>query len=492
MVLCAKSLEVLKLGRCKVRLPIGSDVKLSYLRKLHLHEVDINNHAINNLFSGCPLIEEMIIGECHGFESMGLFGLSKINNITPFDINVTDCTNLKNIELVGASIKDESLYKLISELPFLESLCLGSCPKLKRVEISSPSLKTLKISKCYEVVELKIDSPNLSNFTFDGNMISLCSNALTLSDIDLCFNTQTQWYVKLVELLTQFYIFSETLKLQVFKNEEFNVPKELRQKLPSPLSSGKHFKLHINKISLPFSIAKVVDDLLSIAPHTKTVSIEYRYSDSSSKTSFEFSYKKPLVYEGEASSCFKSHPISCWQHCIKEVKLEIRNYDRIDIKGCSLKGVEFLEKIDGLCTLRSMMKCICYAIGNNVRKLKLGILSKRWLEREFELKSNKWYDLPPIVLCAKSIEVLKLRGCKLKLPRESNVKLPSLRRMHLLEVYSNSHVINSLLAGCPLIEEIVISNCIGIESLELFGLERLNDIMMANNKELKRVDMEIE
>ena len=62
--------------------------------------------------------------------------------------------------------------------------------------------------------------------------------------------------------------------------------------------------------------------------------------------------------------------------------------------------------------------------------------------------------------------------------------------MHLHEVYSNSHVINNLLAGCPLIEEILISNCKGIESLELFGLERLNDIMIANNKELKQVDME--
>ncbi|KAK0596844.1 hypothetical protein LWI29_019576 [Acer saccharum] len=90
--------------------------------------------------------------------------------------------------------------------------------------------------------------------------------------------------------------------------------------------------------------------MLSIAPHTKTVSIEYGYFGGWSETSFEFSYKKPLVYEGENSSCFKSHPISCWQHCIEKVKLEIRNSDRIDIKGCSLDGAEFLEKIDGLCT----------------------------------------------------------------------------------------------------------------------------------------------
>ncbi|KAK3219575.1 hypothetical protein Dsin_013545 [Dipteronia sinensis] len=90
--------------------------------------------------------------------------------------------------------------------------------------------------------------------------------------------------------------------------------------------------------------------MLSIAPHTKRVSIEYGYFGGWSKTSFKFSYNKPLVYEGDDSSCLKSHPISCWQHCIEEVKLEIRNSDRIDIKGCSLDGAEFLEKIDGLCT----------------------------------------------------------------------------------------------------------------------------------------------
>ncbi|TXG68772.1 hypothetical protein EZV62_003707 [Acer yangbiense] len=391
IVFCAKSIEVLKLESCKVRLPIGSDVKLSNLRKLILYGVDINNHAINNLFAGCPLIEEVLIGYCTGFESLELFCLSRINNIEMFynmdfswvdvkllnvsslsiledkfiqyDINVTGCSNLKDIELMGASMKDESLYKLISELPLLENLCLDSCPKLKTIKISSPSLKTLKIYRCYEVVELKIDSPNLSHFTYVGGMISLCSNALALSNIDLCFNlkrfeNQSQQYVKLVELLTQFHSFSEALKLQVAKDEDFNVPKELRQILPSPSSSGKHFKLLINKISLPVSVAKVVVDLLSIAHHTKTISIEYLNSSSWRKISFEFSYKKPV---GEASSCFKSHPISCWQHCLEEVKLESAVYDGIGIKRCSFKGAEFLERFRriGSCDCLESVKISC-------------------------------------------------------------------------------------------------------------------------------------
>ncbi|KAK2651498.1 hypothetical protein Ddye_011354 [Dipteronia dyeriana] len=87
-----------------------------------------------------------------------------------------------------------------------------------------------------------IDSPKFSHFTYAGGMISLCSNALALSNIDICFifmrfDSQTQWYVKLVELLTKLHSFSETLELQVSEDEDFNVPKELRETLPSPLFS---------------------------------------------------------------------------------------------------------------------------------------------------------------------------------------------------------------------------------------------------------------
>ncbi|KAL5755817.1 hypothetical protein ACOSP7_020253 [Xanthoceras sorbifolium] len=52
-------------------------------------------------------------------------------------------------------------------------------------------------------------------------------------------------------------------------------------------------------------------------------------------------------------SCCKSMPISCWQHCIEEVKLEITNEnckEVSDIKRFSSEGAAGIyEKIDGLC-----------------------------------------------------------------------------------------------------------------------------------------------
>ncbi|KAK3220106.1 hypothetical protein Dsin_014076 [Dipteronia sinensis] len=59
----------------------------------------------------------------------------------------------------------------------------------------------------------------------------------------------------------------------------------------------------------------------------------------------KFSYKKPLVYEDEISSCGKSFPISCWQNCIEKVKREFNDHKGSSTKGYSLAGGEFLEMI---------------------------------------------------------------------------------------------------------------------------------------------------
>ncbi|KAK2654061.1 hypothetical protein Ddye_013917 [Dipteronia dyeriana] len=390
IVLCSNSIEVLKLRGCKLEL---SNVKLPSLRRLHLLEVYSNSRVINNLLVWCPLIEDIVISNCSGIASLELFGLERLNDIMIannkelklvdmeklnvsslsvvqsssivqslsfvqpltilFVINVTFCTNLKNLRFVEAYIKDEWLCKLISELTLLECLELRLCNKLKSVKISSTSLKTFSIFRCTNVVKLEIDTHKLTHFTYDGGMMVLfCRNALALSYVDLSLswtNLDTDWNAKFIELLVQFHKCSVILSLRVSKNEEFIVSKELRQMLPSPLSRCKHLNLCIKTISLLFSIAKVVDELLWIAPHIKTLSIEYSLSDAFKKIYFEFSYKKPLVYEEEISSCGESLPISCWQYCIEKVKLEFNGYKGNSTKVCSLEGGEFLEKIDGLC-----------------------------------------------------------------------------------------------------------------------------------------------
>lgn len=81
---------------------------------------------------------------------------------------------------------------------------------------------------------------------------------------------------------------------------------------------------------------------------------EYKISDLycwEYKISFQFSYKKPLISEGERSLyCCQSIPLSCWQHCIKEVKIgrsrKFPGRAYIDVQSYSSEDGEILEKID--------------------------------------------------------------------------------------------------------------------------------------------------
>ena len=67
---------------------------------------------------------------------------------------------------------------------------------------------------------------------------------------------------------------------------------------------------------------------------------------------FQFSYKKPHIYEGGTRHCCRSLPLSCWLHRIREVKIEdCRKYQSeacIDTQSFSSENGEIMETIDDL------------------------------------------------------------------------------------------------------------------------------------------------
>lgn len=68
----------------------------------------------------------------------------------------------------------------------------------------------------------------------------------------------------------------------------------------------------------------------------------------------QISYKKPVIDEDGIFICCKSRPVSCWQHCIDEVELEIANGSDLQqkvIKTCTLKGGDVLDKISDACQI---------------------------------------------------------------------------------------------------------------------------------------------
>ncbi|KAI9197739.1 hypothetical protein LWI28_003502 [Acer negundo] len=184
-------------------------VNLSSLRKLVLSKVYMDDHMIKNLLGGCPLIEILRLEDCGGFKSLELVGLTR--------------------------------------------------------------LEDLFIISCMDLVEINFETPNLQFLAYAGNIVSLSVNALALSEIYLMIplNVETQRYI---EFLANFY-FSEVLTWHISKSVDVMVPRELREKIPSPLSNLKLLNLNCNVAPTGRTIAKVVDTLLWFAPHAKTISV---------------------------------------------------------------------------------------------------------------------------------------------------------------------------------------------------------------------------
>ncbi|KAJ4718031.1 F-box domain containing protein [Melia azedarach] len=154
--------------------------------------------------------------------------------------------------------------------------------------------------------------------------------------------------------------------------------------------------------------------------------------------------------------------LNYWEKVLQSRRWEMTSLRKFTLKTERLSDLEFVHQ------------CIRYAVENNVKVLKL----------EISLEKDVFYNLPQMVLCLKSITVLKLRGFKLESPG-SNVKLSSLRELYLSDVNADVHVVENLVGGCPLIEFLSIEFCGGFKSLKLSGLSKLSIIKVQSNSELE-------
>ena len=66
-VLLAKSITVLRLKASRLESYFG-DINLSSLKILSLYKVGTNDQIIQNLVSGCPVIEDIGIEDCRGLK----------------------------------------------------------------------------------------------------------------------------------------------------------------------------------------------------------------------------------------------------------------------------------------------------------------------------------------------------------------------------------------------------------------------------------------
>lgn len=144
---------------------------------------------------------------------------------------------------------------------------------------------------------------------------------------------------------------------------------------------------------------------------------------------------------------------------------------------------KFILKMRLLSDTELSDRCICYAVESNVKELKLE------MKPDISLQSRLLYNLPHVVLCSKSLNVLELEGCKLELPRSNVIELFSLRKLNLFHVNVDDQVVENLIAGCPMIEDLSFQSCQGFKRIKLFGLSKLSKIKVTDNRELEEMNV---
>jgi hypothetical protein len=106
---------------------------------------------------------------------------------------------------------------------------------------------------------------------------------------------------------------------------------------------------------------------------------------------------------------------------------------------------------------------IGFAIESNVKELGL----HTW--------PREYYKVPQSVLVAKSITELTVWGCNLVLGQVCNV---------------NDQIVQTLIVGCPVVEEIIFARCDGLKNIHVSGLPKLMVIEVAFNPELESLEIE--
>lgn len=186
-------LTTLELSGCRLVEP-SDNIKLYSVTSMTLRQIFATRKTIERLTNNSPLLEEMILDQCRGFEGISvscpshlkvlkiltdsgdlsnvqivaphlqLFKLFRDKTIAACAINLIACPNLRDLDLVGAELMDQEFHNLISKLFLLENLSVSS-EILRKVKISSHHLKNLKFEECHQLKEIELDTPNLVSFT---------------------------------------------------------------------------------------------------------------------------------------------------------------------------------------------------------------------------------------------------------------------------------------------------------------------------------------
>ncbi|KAI3458590.1 hypothetical protein Pfo_015253 [Paulownia fortunei] len=125
----------------------------------------------------------------------------------------------------------------------------------------------------------------------------------------------------------------------------------------------------------------------------------------------------------------------------------------------------------------------------------IGLATKNCIrELDLEMRDDMptvWYCLPPTTFAAKSLEVLRLKGCKLEKPLfAARRKFSSLREVSLVDVCLDDEALHDIMFGCPSLEDFTLMECVGLKILVIPCLPKLKRLTVHDIETFERIDIE--
>ncbi|XLT71682.1 FBD-associated F-box protein At5g60610 [Arachis hypogaea] len=357
-VLKAKSLTELVLsGKIRAdKLIVNHRIRFPMLRILSLVYVYLGpEQALEDLISGCPMIEDLVLEHCVGLEIVKVHDLPKLKSAKfsgfreihvdvpsleylelgndklefPCDISIDKCRNLKVFILEAVSsvfVSNQWLRELFDKFPLLETLELSGSVTSESLMISSSRLKVLSFEDCLELKEAKIDAPNLESCRYSGKSSHMpaaisfvnCSNQV---DFDLGFRLVSRMDLKRLRAFFQNMAprnVMVSLYLGIMRGSSIVFNEDVLQNVQVPLPRIKQLRLSVAEETEELCVLLINDLFWSFRP--AIISLNVRLC---SRIFLKLLLEK-LRCHNEEERCCSSSQMKCWWHDLKDVK--VRSY----------------------------------------------------------------------------------------------------------------------------------------------------------------------
>ncbi|RYQ87585.1 hypothetical protein Ahy_B09g095109 isoform H [Arachis hypogaea] len=351
-ILKAKSLTELVLsGKIRAdKLIVNHRIRFPMLRILSLVYVYLGHEqALEDLISGCPMIEDLVLEHCVGLENVKVHDLPKLKSAKfsgfreihvdvpsleylelgngklefPCDISIDKCRNLKVFILEAVSsvfVSNQWLRELFDKFPFLETLELSGCVTSESLMISSSRLKVLSFQACLELKEAKIDAPNLESCRYYGNSSHMPA-AISFVDFDFGFPLESRMDLKRLRAFFQNIApinVMVSLYLGIMRASSIVFNEDVLQNVQVPLPRIKELRLSVAEKTEEFCVLLINDLFWSFRP--AIISLNVRLC---SRIFLKLLLEK-LRCNNEEERCCSSSQMKCWWHDLKDVK--VRSY----------------------------------------------------------------------------------------------------------------------------------------------------------------------